>query len=161
MRIGELVRELDTARAGRPPLNNSSQRREELSKAEAVAQAGLTVPTAYRYQELAGPRDDEGRLVPKSGKKAEALTEAGRIESPTSGNFAGRAAAFNFPVAGSGSPTGGTSKTLSHRRDEVAKIEAVALPVPRPGIVGPRVLLPDSGNKQRRRAARIIPSGGN
>jgi hypothetical protein len=62
VRIGELSRELDKA-AGRP---NSSHQREELSKAEALAEAGLSTSSANRYEQLAGGRDEQAQAAGKA-----------------------------------------------------------------------------------------------
>ena len=67
VRIGELVRELDTSQGARTDLTSSHQR-EEVSKTKAIIYAGLTVPTAHRYQELVGPRDQT--IDTRNGRRA-------------------------------------------------------------------------------------------
>ncbi len=56
VRIGELVRELDTQERARTDLHDSTVGQ---TKTEAVEAAGLTPRTAQRYQELAGPREEQ------------------------------------------------------------------------------------------------------
>ena len=68
VRIGELVRELETAQTARADdgvevrLPSGGK-----SKAEAIAEAGLSKSEAYRAQELAGPREERAQ---KAGKAA-------------------------------------------------------------------------------------------
>jgi len=52
VRIGELVRELDKAQGARTELLPATE-----TKSTAIAEAGLSKSQAYRYQELAGPRE--------------------------------------------------------------------------------------------------------
>ena len=65
VRIGELVRELDRAQAGGAG-GGTKVLASILSKTEAIAEAGLSKPTAYRYQELAGPRDENLQAAGKA-----------------------------------------------------------------------------------------------
>jgi hypothetical protein len=58
-KIGELSRELDKAQAGRPPKEILPSDGNNLTKAETLAQAGISTSTAYRYEELAGPREEQ------------------------------------------------------------------------------------------------------
>lgn len=76
VRIGELTRELDRRAAGRPS-NNSSHQWDELTatKAEALAEAGISTSAAHRYEELAGGREldrsavDRRTTLPIGGKR--------------------------------------------------------------------------------------------
>jgi ACT domain-containing protein len=54
VRIGELVRELDKAERARTDLHPDAGTQ---TKTHAIAEAGLSRTQAYRYQELAGPRE--------------------------------------------------------------------------------------------------------
>ncbi len=67
VRIGELVRDLEKAKPGPVPVEDTSQRREVISKANAIEAAGLSRPEAYRLQDLAGPKDEN---LQKAGKAA-------------------------------------------------------------------------------------------
>ena len=63
IRIGELVRELDIndqARGGRLPTAGKP------TKAAAIADAGLSSSVAYRYEELAGPRNRQAQTAGKA-----------------------------------------------------------------------------------------------
>jgi hypothetical protein len=67
-RIGELVRELDTAEHAGPgqyELPNGGK-----FKAEAIADAGLSKSEAYRYQELAGGRDEQDKQAGGAASEA-------------------------------------------------------------------------------------------
>ena len=66
VRIGELVRELDSAKPG-PMAGDTSGRPEVTSKAKAIANAGLSKSTAYDYQELAGPREEQAQKAAHAG----------------------------------------------------------------------------------------------
>jgi len=68
VRIGELVRELDTASAGRPRENECEQPH-QFSKAEAIADAGIPKRTAYDYQALAGGRDERAQAAGKAASE--------------------------------------------------------------------------------------------
>jgi hypothetical protein len=65
VRIGELVRELDTAQkvgqGSEVQLPSGGK-----SKAEAISEAGLTKSDAYRYQDLAGPKDQQAQTAGKA-----------------------------------------------------------------------------------------------
>ncbi len=67
VRIGELVRELETAERGAGPAGSVALPSGGKSKAEAIADAGLSKSEAYRAQELAGPREERAQ---KAGKAA-------------------------------------------------------------------------------------------
>jgi len=64
VRIGELVRELDTAQGERTDLT-SSQRGDEVSKSQALADAGLSKSSAHRMEQLAGGRDERAQAAGK------------------------------------------------------------------------------------------------
>ena len=64
VRIGELVRELDSQQGARTELPDSTVGK---SKTEAIEAAGLTERTAQRYQELAGPREEQAQAAAKAG----------------------------------------------------------------------------------------------
>lgn len=63
IRVGQLVQELDAAQGVRVDLTSSQRREEVTTKAEAIADAGLSKSEAYRYQELAGPREHRARTA--------------------------------------------------------------------------------------------------
>ena len=65
VRIGELVRELDSHQGERTDkeLNDSSVAK---SKLQDIKEAGLTPRTAQRYQELAGPKDEQAQAAGKA-----------------------------------------------------------------------------------------------
>jgi|ERR1700733_12773694 hypothetical protein len=64
VRIGELVRELETADHGGASGGTKVQP-DAPSKERAIADAGLNKRTAFSYQELAGPRDQQAQAAPK------------------------------------------------------------------------------------------------
>jgi hypothetical protein len=64
VRIGELVRELDTVERARTDLDDSDVGQ---SKTKAIENAGLNVRTAQRYQELAGPREQQAQNAQRLG----------------------------------------------------------------------------------------------
>ena len=66
VRIGELVRELDKAQPG-PAAEIGDSTVAQPSKLDAVAAAGLTPRTAQRYQELAGPREEQAQKAAHAG----------------------------------------------------------------------------------------------
>lgn len=57
VRVGELVRELETNERARTDLRPSG---ETQTKERAIAEAGLSKSEAYRYQDLAGPHSGVG-----------------------------------------------------------------------------------------------------
>jgi len=63
VRIGELVRELDTAQSHGGKVWRPSSGK---SKSEAIADAGLSKSTANRYEGLAGPRDEDLQAAGKA-----------------------------------------------------------------------------------------------
>lgn len=64
VRIGELVRELDTAEHAGP--GKYELPRDGKLKADAIAEAGLSKSEAYRFQELAGPRNEQAQTAGKA-----------------------------------------------------------------------------------------------
>src|SRR3954471_19001574 len=69
IRIGELVRELETAQREGPP-GNVRLPSGGKSKAGAIADAGLSTSSAHRYEELAGGRDQRGMAAAKAAAEA-------------------------------------------------------------------------------------------
>jgi hypothetical protein len=65
IKIGKLSRELERAKAGRRPAN-SSDRSEELTKEQALAQAGIPVSTAHDYEQLTGGKEEQGQIAAAS-----------------------------------------------------------------------------------------------
>lgn len=63
VRIGELVRELDTAPQGGAPDRGKFP---DGGKVAAIESAGLSKSEAYRFQELAGPRDRQAQTAGKA-----------------------------------------------------------------------------------------------
>ncbi len=63
VRFGELVRELETNERGRTDLRPTS---ETQTKEKAIADAGLSKSTAHRYQELAGPKEEQAQAAGKA-----------------------------------------------------------------------------------------------
>lgn len=63
VRIGELVRELD---AEHPRDDGGRLVPKDGKKADAIAEAGLSKSEAYRFQELAGPRNEQAQTAGKA-----------------------------------------------------------------------------------------------
>ena len=82
VRIGELVRELDTATAGRPS-GNECEQPHQFSKAEAIADAGIPKRTAYDYQALAGGRDERAQAAGKAASENYYAQSRAKSEPPT------------------------------------------------------------------------------
>lgn len=61
IRIGELSRDLEISKGGRP--NNSSERSPEFSKADTLKQAGIAIRTANDYEQLTGGREEQAQKV--------------------------------------------------------------------------------------------------
>lgn len=62
LRMGELVRDLDTAeREGAPGIYRLPDNGK--SKADAIAAAGLSRTEAHRLQEIAGPREQRAQVA--------------------------------------------------------------------------------------------------
>lgn len=94
-RIGELLRELPKAKAGRKP-NDSTAIEELPSKGQALQDAGITAPTAYQLEQLAANPDvveaviakaeEEGRIVSRAAvlkaikERDDALAEVEALE---------------------------------------------------------------------------------
>ena len=76
MRIGELVRELDKAQ---PTYSGVQLPEAGKLKSEAIADAGLSRTQAYRYQELAGPREAN---LQSAGKAVALFPSLGRRLMP-------------------------------------------------------------------------------
>lgn len=87
IRIGELSRELDTARgfgAGGPGGGASSSRTEEApTKAAALAKAGISTSTAHEYEQLAGGREEQAHAAVKAGADAYLADARAEGEVPT------------------------------------------------------------------------------
>jgi hypothetical protein len=67
IRIGELVRELEKAKTIRTKGGVEVRLlTSEKSKSQAIKEAGLSLPTAYRYEELAGGRDEQAHNAAKA-----------------------------------------------------------------------------------------------
>jgi len=101
VRIGELVRELDTADGGRP-CKNPSEQPEEFSKQQALADAGIPVSTAYDYQALAGGRDERAQAAGKAASEHYYAQSRAKSEPPTMAGL--RAAVREAVVATVGEP---------------------------------------------------------
>jgi hypothetical protein len=84
VRIGELSRELETAQGARTD-KTSSTHVDEVTKAKVLADAGITVPTANRYEHLAGRRDAQAQA---SATKA---SHPCRTSTPVASSISGRA----------------------------------------------------------------------
>ncbi len=101
VRIGELVRELDTAQGERFDPTSSHQR-EEVPKAQAIVDAGLSSSAAYRYQELAGGRDERAQAAGKAASENYYAQSRAKSEPPTMAGL--RAAVREAVVATVGEP---------------------------------------------------------
>ena len=66
VRIGELLRELDRAERGDGPAGAVALPSGGKSKTDAIADAGLSKSTAHRYQELAGPKEEQAQAAGKA-----------------------------------------------------------------------------------------------
>jgi len=85
-RIGEILRELPKAKAGRKP--NDSDTSEELTKAEAIKESGIPKSQAYDLQALAANPDVVQAVLDKAEQdgtptKAEAMRGLARPSSRT------------------------------------------------------------------------------
>ena len=87
VRIGELVRELDSHQGERTDLAEPDAEPSDIavqkSKEDAIADAGLNPRTARRYQELAGPKEEQ----------AQAAAEIDRAGYRRHGGYGARASA--------------------------------------------------------------------
>ncbi len=101
VRIGELVRELDTAQGERTDLT-SSQRGDEVSKSQALADAGLSKSSAHRMEQLAGGRDERAQAAGKAASENYYAQSRAKSEPPTMAGL--RAAVHEAVVATVGEP---------------------------------------------------------
>ena len=68
VRIGELVRELDTAQGERVDRTSCDQPH-EVTKQQAIAEAGIPKRTAYDYEALAGGRDERAQAAGRAASE--------------------------------------------------------------------------------------------
>ncbi len=101
VRIGELVRELDTAPAGWASHFNSGPA-EVKSKAQAIADAGIGQTVAYDYQALAGGRDERAQAAGKAASENYYAQSRAKNEPPTMAGL--RSAVREAVVATVGQP---------------------------------------------------------
>ncbi len=101
VRIGELVRELDTAQGERADLT-SSMRVDEVSKSQAIADAGISKGAAYNYEALAGGRDERAQAAGKAASEHYYAQSRAKSEPPTMAGL--RAAVREAVVATVGEP---------------------------------------------------------
>ena len=86
VRIGELVRELDTAEPGGATdgkRGGSTVQTDALSKDDVIADAGLSRRSAYDYQALAGGRDERAQAAGKAASENYYAQSRAKSEPPT------------------------------------------------------------------------------
>jgi len=88
VRIGELSRELDRAEHGGPG-GGSKIPPAGMSKAQALAEAGLSTSTAQRYEGLSGSRDTQAQAAGKAAMEAYFAQSRTEREPPTMAGLRG------------------------------------------------------------------------
>jgi hypothetical protein len=66
-RIGKISRDLEKLQGARTELLPTDGKK---SKAETLAEAGISTSTAQRYEQLAGPKEEQAAKVDRSGGEA-------------------------------------------------------------------------------------------